>query len=86
MVSECVGIIDSAYRDEIVIKLIIESGARPLTFRAGMCVAQGLIEEVNKATFEDVTEEKFSELKKAEQTEDQVDRTPIFNKLHWWIV
>ncbi|PHM51385.1 hypothetical protein [Xenorhabdus hominickii] len=69
--AECVGIIDSDYRDEIVIKLLVESGAYPLTFREGMCIAQGLIEEVTKASFEDVTEEKFAELQKTAQSENQ---------------
>ncbi|MBD2780841.1 dUTP diphosphatase [Xenorhabdus szentirmaii] len=58
---ECVGIIDCDYRDEIIIKLIVESGARTLHFSEGMCVAQGVIEEVAKAAFEDVTEDKFAE-------------------------
>ncbi|WP_426575261.1 dUTP diphosphatase (plasmid) [Xenorhabdus stockiae] len=73
--AECVGIIDSDYRDEVIIKLIVESGATRLTFREGMCVAQGMIEAVTKASFEDVTEEKFAELKKAEQAKDQATST-----------
>ncbi|WP_053067816.1 dUTP diphosphatase [Xenorhabdus khoisanae] len=59
--AECVGVVDSDYRDEIIIKLIVESGAFPLTVKDGMLVAQGLIEEVTRASFEDVSEEKFAE-------------------------
>ncbi|MDE1486411.1 hypothetical protein JSY31_08400 [Xenorhabdus bovienii] len=41
---------------------MVESGARPLTIKDGMFVAQGLIEEVTKASFDEISEEKFTEL------------------------
>ncbi|MGJ0637683.1 dUTP diphosphatase [Xenorhabdus bovienii] len=60
--AQCVGIIDSDYHEEIIIKLVVESGARPLTIKDGMFIAQGLIEEVTKASFDEISEEKFTEL------------------------
>ncbi|MDC9590729.1 hypothetical protein PSI23_15905 [Xenorhabdus sp. XENO-10] len=63
--AECVSIIDSDYRDEIIIKLVVESGAKPFKIIDGMFIAQGVIEEVTKASFDEISEDKFTELKTA---------------------
>lgn len=60
--ASCVAIISSDDRKEVQFKLVIDSGAKGVELKAGMCVAQGMIEEVVKAEFSAVPESDFANL------------------------
>lgn len=57
--ASCVAIISSDERKEVQFKLVVDSGAKGFELKAGMCVAQGMIEEVVKAEFNSVPDSDF---------------------------
>lgn len=60
--ASCVAIIGSDDRKEVQFKLVVDSGAKGFELKAGMCVAQGMIEEVVKAEFNSVPDSDFVNL------------------------
>lgn len=60
--ASCVAIINSDDRSEVQFKLVVDSGAKGFELKAGMTVAQGMIEEVIKAEFSAITDSDFGNL------------------------
>lgn len=57
--ANCVAIIPSDFRGELILKMVIDSGAKPVEIKEGMYTFQGVIEEVVQADFNEVTEDAF---------------------------